>query len=75
MELLRGKAQVLDNGPLLGSRPLTGSCKSLRRSRRNGVVVLPMAFGPETDSQPRFDFPLVQGASRNVVQLSDNSYP
>ena len=25
MELLRGKAQVSDNGPLLGPRPLTGA--------------------------------------------------
>ena len=32
-----------------------------------GVVVERLAFGPDTDSQPRFDSPLVQGASRDVV--------
>ena len=46
----------------------------LRRQERCGgvqasrgvcaVVVLPMAFRPEADNSPRFDSPLVQGASR-----------
>ena len=35
--------------------------------RRCGVVVLPTAFGPDADSLPRFDPPLIQGASRDVV--------
>ena len=38
----------------------------LSRAHRGvcAVVVLPMAFRPEADSLPRFDSPLVQGASR-----------
>ena len=39
----------------------------VEHSRRYGVVVLPMAFRPDADSLPRFDSPLVQGASRDAV--------
>ena len=41
--------------------------KVLSACRRCCVAVLPMAFGPEADSSPRFDSPLVQGASCDVV--------
>ena len=37
------------------------------RSRRCGVVVLPMAFRPDTEQLAVVRLPLVQGASRNAV--------